>query len=161
MSDHPTPEEIASLCLGTLPDERKGKVAYHVLFQGCEACRAHLSEPFRILLGDEPPAAKAREAQGRRIGDAIRTALRWEKAAAFLEEEGVEGVERARREYGDLEVFEALREKSWSLRHEAPQRMLELAQEAVRIAQELDAVKHGPKKVADHQCRAWANLGNA
>ncbi|HKV12777.1 MAG TPA: tetratricopeptide repeat protein, partial [Thermoanaerobaculia bacterium] len=47
------------------------------------------------------------------------------------------------------------------LRHEAPQRMLELAQEAVRIAQELDAVKHGPKKVADHQCRAWANLGNA
>lgn len=162
MTEHCTPEEIASLCRGSLPEARKRKVAHHLLFLGCEACRALVPAPFDVFLGEAPATAKAREkAQGRRIDSAIQAALRRERAAVLLEGEGLEAVEKARRACGDLEVFEVLLAKSWSLRHEAPPRMVELARAAVQISQQLDAVKHGPQKVADHQCRAWGELGNA
>jgi tetratricopeptide (TPR) repeat protein len=39
--------------------------------------------------------------------------------------------------------------------------MIQLARLATRVAQNLDSRRYGAERVADFQCRAWAELGNA
>ena len=58
-------------------------------------------------------------------------------------------------------LFEAMLERSWSLRHENPEEMMRAAEWARVIAEQLDPEELGSQTVADHQCRAWVELGNA
>jgi tetratricopeptide (TPR) repeat protein len=171
LSAHPTPEEIIALCLGDLPSESKGKVALHLL-QGCETCRALVPPPFDVFLNDRPTSRAEETACDKAITRAIRAALRRERhqtlqpdcvkaARALLDVEGLDGMDRANREHGEIAAYEALLAKSWSLRHEDPPRMVDFARAAVQVAQQLDATRYGPEWVTDRQCRAWAELGNA
>ena len=57
--------------------------------------------------------------------------------------------------------LEALLRQSWGLRHDDPAGMLRLAEQARDLAEGLDAATLGAAAVADLQCRAWVELGNA
>jgi len=55
-------------------------------------------------------------------------------------------------------LFEALLERSWTLRHEAPATAVELAHCAVQVAEGLAS---GGRELADLRCRAAIELGNS
>ncbi len=57
--------------------------------------------------------------------------------------------------------YRAFLERSWALRYENPQRMVQLAGFAVHCSRRLLARRYGIKKVFDFQCEAQAALGNA
>jgi tetratricopeptide (TPR) repeat protein len=175
---HLTPEELQTLCEGQIADEKRLRTVLRHLAGGCTKCRAALPEPDRLLLDQAlegiflSPAEEGSSLEDA-IGRAYRAALRHDrhlqrqrkagvrKVLSLLETKGIEAVERAWRPLGDLAVFEALSEKTWSLRHEDPPQMLLFAREALKAAKRLDAVRYGPRPVADWQARAWAELGNA
>jgi tetratricopeptide (TPR) repeat protein len=58
-------------------------------------------------------------------------------------------------------LYEALLERSWSLRHEDPAAMVRLARKAVQVADGLSVDRYGPRRLADFQARAWGELANA
>lgn len=60
-----------------------------------------------------------------------------------------------------LGVYEALLTRSWAVRFHDPQEMYHLANAAVHVAENLEPRRHGRRKVADLQARAWGELGNA
>jgi tetratricopeptide (TPR) repeat protein len=60
-----------------------------------------------------------------------------------------------------LAKYQALRERSWSLRFEDPRLMVEFAQLAVQCAERLDVRHYGRQIVDDYRCEAQAELGNA
>jgi tetratricopeptide (TPR) repeat protein len=58
-------------------------------------------------------------------------------------------------------LFEVLLQRSWSFRHENPGEMVDFAEWARVLAEHLDPETLGQEAVADLQCRAWMELGNA
>ncbi|MFL6197331.1 MAG: hypothetical protein ACJ75H_24300, partial [Thermoanaerobaculia bacterium] len=60
-----------------------------------------------------------------------------------------------------LPLFEALLERSWSLRHESPEEMVRAADLAREVAERFDPKAFLEESVEDLQCRAWIELGNA
>ena len=58
-------------------------------------------------------------------------------------------------------MIEALLRLSFEQRYRDPHAMLELAMFARIAAVNLDPAEHEPEVIADHQARAWAELGNA
>jgi tetratricopeptide (TPR) repeat protein len=60
-----------------------------------------------------------------------------------------------------LGTFEALLARSWAARYDNPQLMLHLARVALSAARSIDPERYGEQQVADHQARAWTELGNA
>jgi tetratricopeptide (TPR) repeat protein len=60
-----------------------------------------------------------------------------------------------------MPLFEALLERSWSLRHEDPEEMVRTAVWARVIAERLEPGTVDTETLADIQCRAWVELGNA
>ncbi len=58
-------------------------------------------------------------------------------------------------------LFECLLQLSWALRHENPREMVRLAEQARELADAFDPEELGAEAVADLQCRAWVELGNA
>ena len=54
-----------------------------------------------------------------------------------------------------------LLKRSWTLRHENPKLMVQLARLAVQCAKQLDATRYGVEHVYDFECRAQAEFGNA
>jgi tetratricopeptide (TPR) repeat protein len=61
----------------------------------------------------------------------------------------------------EIPIVEALLERSWALRQEAPARMTELAEFAELATRRLEVELHGRARVADFRFRAWSELGNA
>ncbi|MFL6193724.1 MAG: hypothetical protein ACJ75H_06100 [Thermoanaerobaculia bacterium] len=60
-----------------------------------------------------------------------------------------------------LGVYEAILAQSWAARFADPEKMVQLAELAVEVAQGFDPRGYGSKRVADLQARAWGELGNA
>jgi tetratricopeptide (TPR) repeat protein len=60
-----------------------------------------------------------------------------------------------------LPVYEAFLERSWALRHDDPNQMVELARFAVFLADRLHKSGLNAKEAEDLRCRAWAELANA
>ncbi|HSK79574.1 MAG TPA: hypothetical protein VLQ45_24175, partial [Thermoanaerobaculia bacterium] len=173
MSEHLSSEDLAALAEGRLSPERLCSVVLH-LEEPCEACLTSLSHFLGALLPDEseeveltPEAIAAYETA---IDRAFAVALEHdrklhrrevERALAILDMKGFEALERPLKGIGHLARFEALLERSWSLRHEDHSRMIDLAQAAVRVAKAFDAKTRGVKQAMDLRCRALAELGNA
>jgi tetratricopeptide (TPR) repeat protein len=57
-------------------------------------------------------------------------------------------------------LYEALLERSWSLRHENPAAMVRLAKMATLVASGLSIQRYG-RRLADFEARAWGELANA
>lgn len=172
MDRHPTAAALQEFVDGGLPADRLRGVTAHVL-RGCKACGKVLT---RLALGGAaelplPPPQDYDEALDRayatvRVVLPRISALRWAEkkkgeALALLAAGGVESLEAAPPDLRGLPLFEALLERSWALRDENPDHMVELARCAALLADKLRAVELGAKNVADLRCRAWVELANA
>jgi len=142
------------------------------LLEGCEDGR------LRLLV--EPEPAVAAEGSGSEYDVAITRAI----AAARAGKPQMRPGERARVEWGlgllrtrpggvhgltDEEaealrgapMVEVLAQLSFEERYRDPEKMVHLALLAKLAAENLDAQDYDPQVIADHQARAWAELGNA
>lgn len=174
MNDHPTPAELERFVWNRVTQERSRAIISHVV-RGCAECRSALSPHFAGMAGLADPPAPVLSAQesaeyDAAIGRAFSTVLqkarelretRRREALALLADacpdelpEPVESLHRVPELLGLLQ-------KSWQLRHENPQEMLRLAEEAQGLAAGLDTAVLGERCVADLQCRVLVELGNA
>lgn len=164
LSDDPTSEELDGFVRGTLDRRRAAAVLRHVL-RGWHACRPEIAEP----LGLVTPAVEDYDAAIDRAFDAARAYHRIQelerqevrRILAKLDREGYDDLSSLPpSSFGPI-LVEALLEQSWTLRHDDPLRMRELARLATIAAGRLSVRKHGQERVADLQCRAWAEYANA
>ncbi len=171
MSDHPTAHELAGLGRGEVSPERSKEIIFHVL-AGCSGClRVIVKRAYQIPGEPErPPADDAEyDAAIERVFNVVRQTERKlrrrraevRKIVAGLEEHGIEALYRLTPRQVGLPLIEALLERSWAVRHDAPPRMVELAELARLALRRLDASDLTPDQVADTYCRVWAELGNA
>lgn len=175
MSKHPSREELAALARGELAPERIIPVFVH-LVSPCARCLAKAPPPLGVLLGSEPPRAEPTPAESSAydaaIDRAVRRVLTVERhlqdqreqaaqTAPLLAAGGFHAMEKLPRRLGNLAKMEALLARSWELRHESPTLMVQFATAAVWCAGRLNPRRYGIQRVADFQCRARAELGNA
>lgn len=174
MSEHVSGEDLAALAEGRLSPERLCAVILH-LMSPCESCLAAVPGPFGTFLPEETEEAELTPEKSAAYDAAmdrafavalehdrkLRHRLQVDKALAILDAKGLEALEKPRKGISTLARFDALLERSWSLRHEDHQRMIDLARAAVRVARMFDAQSYGVKQVMDLRCRALAELGNA
>lgn len=83
------------------------------------------------------------------------------EALALLAASSLEGLPEVPPHLRGLPLFEALLERSWSLRHESPEEMVRAADLAREVAERFDPKAFLEESVEDLQCRAWIELGNA
>lgn len=171
MAEHPTHDELQDFFAGGLPPERFRAVVAHLL-RGCVTCSAALPSEAEVLLGAAPAASQENPRYDEALDRAF-AAQRWHglealkqramarEALTRIKSGGIEGLAEAPSELKGIPGCEALLEQSWALRHDDPQKMLEFANYAVVAASQLDPARHGARRIADLQCRAWAALGNA
>lgn len=176
LSVHPTPTELEAFAKGDLPPTLFRRVARH-LFRGCAPCNVLLRPHYQHLL----PSSLSPEPQIHGLGitddylDRIFSAFRsyrrylrreetrQRKIAARLAMGGglqalTEGPEVPLRGLGALQ---ALLDRSWVVRHENPQEMVELARFAVEVARNLSPRWHDEREIADWQARTWGEYANA
>jgi tetratricopeptide (TPR) repeat protein len=174
--NHPTLEELEGLMLGGISAKRAQAVILHLL-RGCEACTQVLLPyvPARLLPeGCEAPAPPFRLEDYDAPIDRAFAALLGVRSSPdrtpediqretvhFLTSGGLEGLADAPPELSGLPLLEALLERSWSLRHDNPIQMVQLAHAAALQATHLDEAEIGAQKAADLRCRAWTELANA
>lgn len=89
--------------------------------------------------------------------------IRQRKVASLLEAGGglQALIDRSEISLQGLGVLRALLDRSWAVRHENLQEMIELARFAVKLAGTLDPRWHDERDAADWQARAWGEFGNA
>jgi tetratricopeptide (TPR) repeat protein len=175
LSKHPSREELAALARGELAPERIIPVFFH-LVSPCARCLAKAPPPLGVLLGSEPPRAEPTLAESAAYDAAMDRAVRRVLAverhlqgqreqaaqvAPLLATGGFQAMEKLPRRMGNLAKMEALLARSWELRHESPTLMVQLTTAAVWCAARLNPRRYGLQRVADFQCRARAELGNA
>ncbi|HEX2641782.1 MAG TPA: hypothetical protein VHU81_02240 [Thermoanaerobaculia bacterium] len=172
-----SPDELPSLLYSELPTHRAGWVIAHLLGL-CDRCLfpgLTVSPPdvaFLSFLRRSPPTPEEDSAYEAAIDRAFdvfqkhaeglrRQRSDTRKALLILEEGGLEAVARVPRKIQGLALFEALLARSWALRHEDPGQMIQYAWMATKVARNLSVRRYGVQKVADFECLAWAELGNA
>jgi tetratricopeptide (TPR) repeat protein len=178
VNHHPTPAELEGLVLGGLCAERRRAVIAH-LIHGCEECNDGLAPYFYGLFGLEsqaqvpppPPAEDYDSALDRAFAFVGQLGVnlpplktpqqKKQEVLDLLVSGGLEALQDLSPYLQGLPVYEALLERSWSLRHENPDQMVQLAHCAVLMADRLSEQDHGLKKVVDLRCRAWVELANA
>ncbi|HEY9420302.1 MAG TPA: hypothetical protein VIW92_02720 [Thermoanaerobaculia bacterium] len=174
MDDHPTPAELEGFVWNQLTPERVSAVVSH-LVRGCVECRTVVAQFFCALVGPgEPPEVpltpEEDAAYDAALERAVAVALRAERdlfqdrkreALSLIFDADPECLPAIPAHLRGVPLIEALLERSWSLRHENPERMVRLAQWARLAAEGLDPQELGNEHIADHQCRAWIELGNA
>lgn len=168
MTEHPSLEELQEFVRGLLPRERSCRVVAHLL-RGCAYCSVRLlpdiladaSAETQDDPGYDDALDRAFEAQRRHGPDALEVMLKTRQALTVLEAGGIEALADAPWGLKSVAACEALLERSWSLRHDDPQQMLELANWAALLSDHLGSERCDPKKLTDLRCRAWAALGNA
>lgn len=169
MAEHPSLDELQDFAQGLLPAERARRVVAHLL-RGCIPCGAVLIPEVEALLPEDPPVEdpgyddaieRAFAAQRWHGPAALKRRTKARQALALLEAGGIEELSEAPSDLKGIVACEALMERSWDLRHEDPQQMLELASHATLVADHLSPKLYDPKKLADLRCRAWSALGNA
>jgi tetratricopeptide (TPR) repeat protein len=174
LNNHPSLAELEGFVWSRVSEERARDIVCH-LVRGCERCRAWLAPHLAGLLGKaEPPERALPAGESARYDAALDRAF----AAAF---QRVEELARERRSEAlglisglpldelpevpphlrGVPLFEALLERSWSLRHEDPEAMVRVAERARELAERLESGELTARPLADLQCRAWVELGNA
>jgi tetratricopeptide (TPR) repeat protein len=93
--------------------------------------------------------------------DATRESKRVKQVLAVLDRKGVAGFCEMPAHLRGLAGYEALLERSWSLRFDDPRQMVQLCELASVVAAGLSASRHGGERVRDCQCRAAIELANA
>lgn len=94
------------------------------------------------------------------IDSAVASVLRFGPAGAALdpaEPDDLQGPQTAR----GMASFHSLLERCRSLRFDDPKKMVDLTLLATMAAAQLNPRRHDPREIADCQCRAWIELGNA
>jgi tetratricopeptide (TPR) repeat protein len=176
---HPTPEELEGFVLDRIPAERRRAVIVH-LIGGCRTCGTEMTPYIPLLLGDlsfpdaAPPPSSVEIYDGavarafaavRGLGltlPAVKTPEQKKlEALDLLAKDGLEGLQDVPPDLQGLPLCEALLERSWALRHEDPDQMVQLAQAATLLADRLTSHELGVQELADLRCRAWMELGNA
>ncbi|MFY9826420.1 MAG: tetratricopeptide repeat protein [Thermoanaerobaculia bacterium] len=167
METHPTPQELREFAEGGLPKEQTRNVVAHFLY-GCDACRAEAATLLNLVRIRRGPRVESPE-QLQVYDQAFDRAFDLLQASRLAEPAGSEpaapswlhalagvapGLEGP-------ELVEALLARAWSLRHEKPVEMVRISRLAVLTAGSLSPETWGDPQVADLQCDAWANLGNA
>ncbi len=176
MSVHPTPTELEAFAKGDLPSARFRRIARH-LFQGCAPCNALLLPHYQHLLPSSPspePQAHGTGISGEyldRVFSAFRSYRRYLRreearqrriAARLAMGGGLQGLmEEPEIPLQGLGTLQALLERSWAVRHENPQEMVELARFAVEVARKLSPRWHDEREISDWQARSWGEFANA
>jgi hypothetical protein len=169
LAEHPSLDELQDFAQGILPSEQARLVVAHLL-RGCIRCGAVLIPEVEALLPEDPPIEdsgydeaieRAFAAQRWHGPAALKQREKARQALALLEAGGVEKLSEAPSDLKGIVACEALMERSWDLRHEDPQQMLELASHATLVADHLSPQLYDPRKLANLRCRAWSTLGNA
>ena len=92
---------------------------------------------------------------------ATRESKRVKQVLAVLDQKGVAGFCDLPAHLRGLAGYEALLERSWSLRHDDPRQMVQLCELATVVAAGLSAKRLGGERVRDLQSRAAIELANA
>ncbi|HEV3455991.1 MAG TPA: hypothetical protein VHG32_05490 [Thermoanaerobaculia bacterium] len=92
---------------------------------------------------------------------ATRESKRVKQVLAVLDQKGVAGFCELPAHLRGLAGYEALLERSWSLRHDDPRQMVQLCELATVVAAGLSAKRYGRERVRDLQARAAIELANA
>ena len=168
----PSPHELSALLHSDLPPHRAGLVIFHLLGP-CDRClpggvaRTCEPQPQAPVLTAEEDAAyetaidRAFAAVRQHAESVRRQRSDTRRALEILAAGGPEALDRIPHGIGGLALFEALLARSWALRHDDPAQMVQLAWLATKTAKTLDVRRHGPKRIVDFECLAWAELGNA
>lgn len=150
MDNHPAPAELEGFVLSRLAPDRVRAVFAH-LVQGCNECRSIAGRFLSVLMGPvEPPevelTSQENAAYDVAFERAIAVALQKEKevfeerkwaAFSLLSDTSLARLPEIPRHLQGLPLFEALLERSWSLRHENPEQMVRLADLARLLAERL------------------------
>ncbi|HYG61839.1 MAG TPA: tetratricopeptide repeat protein [Thermoanaerobaculia bacterium] len=163
MEDHPTPESLQELVRGGLPAERTRAVVAH-LVQGCGRCLAVVVSRYQALVGLPRVEHPLTPEQDAGYDAAIDRAFAAVRAFVARARPAAAGGEPAAMASPDSLRLDTLLAQSSAARYQSPERMIELAEEATRVAASLTSPGpglHTPRQIADLQCRAWAELGNA
>ena len=171
VNDHPAPEELEGLVWNRVSDGRRREILRHVL-SGCAACKAVLAPHFGALLGlAEPPeptlSAQEEERYDAAIGHVYSTVLakarelRETRRREILADTRFEEMPRVPEPLQGVPLFESFLQQSWAFRHENPAEMVRLAERARGLAESMRLRGLTPQALADLQCRAWIELGNA
>ena len=174
MNDHPTAAELEGFVWNRVSSGRARDIVAH-LVHGCEPCQTALVPHLAGLLGAaEPPEAllSAREDAGydaaldRAFAAAFRRSEelkeeRKREALSLISDISLEELPEVPPHLRGVPLFEALLERSWSLRHENPEEMVKVAELARVLAERLEPGELRAQSIADIQCRAWIELGNA
>ncbi|HEV8578738.1 MAG TPA: hypothetical protein VGX68_06600 [Thermoanaerobaculia bacterium] len=143
----------------------------HLLFARCPACLASLPPALTRMLG-LPPARRRPAPEEEAAYEAVieRAAAKPLALARHLREQreaadqGLKLLAAGRklpRAMEPLARMWALLDRSWQLRFEDPQRMVQLADHGVLASLQLDEAFYGQLVRCDLQARAHADLGNA
>ena len=164
--DHPTPTILRSFLQQTLSQDEVRAVVAHLL-TGCARCSAEIAS-LRETLSRQQALAKDLPTIGPSYDAAFERALAatLDRASSIQtkERKDILGEDEAKLppEANKLvALYKDLLRQSWELRHKDPAKMLQLARRATIVANALSPRRYGAQKVADCQCRAWAELGNA
>jgi tetratricopeptide (TPR) repeat protein len=170
---HPTLAELEELMRGGLSAQRARAVVLH-LVRGCEACNLKMGQHLPALLAPEssletPPPPELDiydEALDRAFAAASLPSRKSDKerqreAVDLLTSGGPEALQDVPPDLRGLPLYEVLLERSWALRHDDPDQMVQLARSAALLAEGLNESEVGTREAADLRCRAWAELANA
>lgn len=158
MNEHPTAAELDAFLEKSLSSERRHEVLAH-LVRGCESC----CEAAGMTLGMTPVDPDSYDAVIKRVFRKVQRSVSREeekarKAVALIEMGDSKSFPR---NFQGLYLYQELLNRSWALRHENPAKMVALALHATVVARTFRAEIYGAEFVADWQCRAWMELGNA
>lgn len=178
MKTHPTPAELEELVHSGMTASRRRAVIAH-LIHGCGECNAKLMPQLGGLFSLDsipelaaPPLVEDYDAAldrafafvqqlGADLPPLKTPEDRKQEVLSLLTSGGLEALQDLPPYLYGLPAYNALLERSWSLRHEDPDQMVQLAHCAALLADRLAEKEHGTKKVLDLRCRAWVELGNA
>ncbi|MFL6236951.1 MAG: hypothetical protein ACJ76N_27725 [Thermoanaerobaculia bacterium] len=155
--------------------ERSQEIFRHLLSPcpGCLAEALNAPRPVSGLALARPELTPEEDAAydaaiDRAMGAALRHArnlarqeMQARKALAVLEKGGLKAATNLPQGLGGLARMKAFLERSWQLRQDDPQGMVELAWLAAETSRGLDPVEYGAARVCDFQAEAFAALGNA
>jgi hypothetical protein len=167
---HPSDEELADLCRESLPAKREREVVRHLL-AGCPQCLAAAPPSLSVLLGLSPvrrmPTPAEEDAYDAIIERASARPLALERHLREQRVQADKGLKllaagrKLPRAMEPLARMWALLDRSWQLRFEDPQKMVDLAWSAEQVSCHLDEAFYGREWVRDFQARSTADLGNA
>lgn len=170
MTEHPPSELLTGFLLGRLKPAERRLVFFHLL-RGCRLCQEEMAPlveaMFRPGRGDVPPEPDP-DYDGP-VGRAFARVLGWkgdrerERRDSDRKLSDLLGgaLPRAEGDFWTWGLCEALLERSWSLRHDDPKQMLQLAGLAAEAADRLDPETYGTEATLDLRARAWGEYANA